>query len=127
MAGRFTSRRQGDQEDNVLVRPLRVLVDRTVEAPLRAVVSAQRLPLRLGNCCDVHHGHAAEKLLRFGFYQAETMKHRGEGQERQEMVKPIGFGLYQAEKIQHQRGMVGSVKWRCYSSTALKLHPRLGN
>lgn len=71
MAWRFAPRRQGDQEDDVFVGPQGVLVHGAIEAPVGAVVTAERLPLRLRDRRHVHDGHAAEQLLGFRLHQAD--------------------------------------------------------
>ncbi len=70
MARRFASRRQGDQEDDVLVGPEGILVHGAIKATLRPVVSAESLPLCLGDRRHVHDRHATEELLGLRFHQA---------------------------------------------------------
>lgn len=70
VARRFASRRQGDQEDDVLVGPQGILVHGAIKATLRTVVSAESLSLCLGDRRHVHDRHATEELLGLRFHQA---------------------------------------------------------
>lgn len=74
MTGGLAPRGQGNQKNDVLVCPQRVLVDGTVEATMRAVVPTQCPPLCLGDCRHIHDGHTAEKLLWLRFHQAWVSK-----------------------------------------------------